>query len=166
MPTPNREKSLLVLLVEDGIDFIVVGGVASVLHGAPIVTQDLDIVHSRAPDNVKRLLNLLEKLDAEYRGQPAGRILRPSSSEVSGRGHLNLITTLGPLDLLCEIGDNEGYDELLEHTIAFTDGALRFNVLGLEKLIEIKKKTGRAKDRLILPLLIAVLKKRCRDKNE
>jgi hypothetical protein len=159
VPTPDSKRSLLALLVEAGIDFIVVGGVASLLHGAPIVTQDLDIVHSREPDNEKNLLDFLEKQDAMYRGQPAGRKLRPSLSEIGGRGHLNLITKNGPLDLLCEIGNDEGYEELIDHTVSFTDGAFSFKVLGLEKLIEIKNKTGRAKDRLVLPLLIAVLNK-------
>ncbi len=150
----------LVALVESKIDFIVVGGVAAVLHGVPVVTHDLDIVHSREAENVERLLSLLQRLDARYRGQPSGRVLRPSFSEMSGRGHINLLTSYGPLDLLCEIGDDEGYTELIGRADLFTDGEIKFNVLDLEKLIEIKKKTGRAKDRLALPLLIATLKKR------
>ena len=107
-----------------------------------------------------QLLELLQRLDAKYRGQPKGRVLRPSSNELRGRGHLNLTTSLGPLDILCQIGENETYDRLVEHTELFTDGELQFKVLSLEKLIELKKKSTRAKDRLMLPLLIAVLKQR------
>jgi hypothetical protein len=151
-------QSLLAALAENNIDFIVVGGVAAVLHGAPVVTQDLDIVHSRESENSIRLLTLLVQLEARYRGQPRGRVLRPSAEEIRGRWHLNLMTSLGPLDLLCEIADDEGYEELIGHTVLFSDGELKFAVLTLEKLIEIKKKTGRAKDRLALPLLIAALK--------
>jgi hypothetical protein len=40
------------------VDYIVVGGMAGVLHGAPVVTADLDIVHSRAAPNVARLLTV------------------------------------------------------------------------------------------------------------
>jgi hypothetical protein len=36
------------------IEFIVVGGTAAVMLGAPVVTQDLDIVHRRTPENVSR----------------------------------------------------------------------------------------------------------------
>jgi hypothetical protein len=36
---------LLEKLCEAGVEFIVVGGAAAVLQGAPITTADLDIVH-------------------------------------------------------------------------------------------------------------------------
>jgi hypothetical protein len=42
-------------LTEYAVDFIVVGGVAAVLEGAPISTFDLDIVHFREVENVQRL---------------------------------------------------------------------------------------------------------------
>lgn len=38
---------LLQALAEQRVDFIVIGGVAAVLQGAPIATFDLDVVHSR-----------------------------------------------------------------------------------------------------------------------
>ena len=34
-------------LKAQAVDFIVVGGVGAVLHGAPVATFDLDLVHSR-----------------------------------------------------------------------------------------------------------------------
>lgn len=36
------------------VDFIVVGGVCAVLHGAPVATFDLDVVHSRQLENLHR----------------------------------------------------------------------------------------------------------------
>jgi len=42
-------------LFEGGVEFILVGGVAAVVRGAPINTFDVDIVHSRSPENVARL---------------------------------------------------------------------------------------------------------------
>jgi hypothetical protein len=43
---------ILQTLADREVDFIVVGGVCAVLHGAPIMTFDLDVVHSRARDNL------------------------------------------------------------------------------------------------------------------
>lgn len=43
---------LIQALGDGGVEFIVVGGAAAVLHGAPITTRDLDIVHRRTPENV------------------------------------------------------------------------------------------------------------------
>src|SRR5690349_20472462 len=92
---------------EGGIEFIVVGGLAGVLNGAPVHTYDLDVVYSREPANLDRLLNVLPKLDAIFRIQPERR-LRPTISHLSGSGHLNLQTCYGPVDLLATIGSNLG----------------------------------------------------------
>ena len=43
-------------LCEHGVEFIVVGGLAAVLNGAPVNTFDVDIVFSRAPLNIARIL--------------------------------------------------------------------------------------------------------------
>jgi hypothetical protein len=52
-------EALIEALVNAQIEFIVVGGAAAVLHGAPTTTQDLDIVHHRTPENIARLATLL-----------------------------------------------------------------------------------------------------------
>jgi hypothetical protein len=63
--------ALIENLTSAGVEFIVVGGAAAVLHGAPTSTIDLDIVHRQTPDNVNRLLGVLTRLDTIYR-DPAG----------------------------------------------------------------------------------------------
>lgn len=151
--------ALIRALVEAGVEFVVVGGAAAVLHGAPTTTQDLDIVHRRTPENVARLMGLLGELDAIIR-DPAGRVLRPGEDELMGRGQLNLSTSLGPLDPLCTLHDGRGYDELIEHTEAVTDDTLTFRIIDLESLIDIKASAGRAKDRIVLPILLALLQDR------
>lgn len=144
--------ALVQALLGANVEFIVVGGAAAVLHGAPITTQDLDIVHRRTPDNVRRLLDVLGTLDATFRG----RDIRPSAELLSGTGQLNLSTALGPLDPLCALHDGRGYDELLPHSQVLTDGSSEIRVLDLETLISVKAGTGRARDKLVLPILIAL----------
>ena len=60
-------ESLLDALVGAGVEFIVVGGAAAVLHGAPVTTQDVDIVPRTDVENADRLMGLLTKLDARVR---------------------------------------------------------------------------------------------------
>ena len=108
-------------LSERCVDFIVVGGVAAVLEGAPISTFDLDIVHSRVIDNVQRLEGALTALDAYYRLQPERRI-RPQESHLASAAHQLLMTRFGPLDVLGAIGRSRGYEELLEHVTASRTG--------------------------------------------
>jgi hypothetical protein len=115
-PRVSDTSTLLRLLRADGIDFVVVGMAAAVLQGVPTTTQDLDIVHSRAPDNVQRLLAALLRIGAHQRADLASRRLPPTAELLSGQGHLNLQTRHGPLDVLCELDAGRGYDELLSHT--------------------------------------------------
>ncbi len=63
---PKRIPDFKKILVSNEVDFIVVGGVCAVLHGAPVTTFDLDLVHSRVPDNLDRLILSLNALDAYY----------------------------------------------------------------------------------------------------
>jgi hypothetical protein len=158
-PTADLD-ALLVELQQAGVEHIIVGGAAAVLQGAPLTTQDLDIVHRRTVENVDRLMALLLRLDAYLRLDPAHRQLRPTRELLLGRGHINLSTSLGPLDPLCEIGDRQGYEELLPHSEVMTDGSLSLRVLDLSTLIDLKSRTGQAKDLLMLPVLIATLRAR------
>jgi len=78
----------------------------------------------------------------------------------SGRGQINLSTSLGPIDPLCELDAGQGYDELLAHSQFMSDGERVLRVLDLPTLIAVKTKAGRPKDRVVLPILIATLQER------
>ncbi len=78
-----RFRDALEVLSGHRVEYIVVGGVAAVLSGAPVSTFDLDIVHARSGENVARLLAALTDLDARYR-DPGGRVLRPEASALAG----------------------------------------------------------------------------------
>jgi predicted nucleotidyltransferase len=147
--------ALLRHLSEAGVEFIIVGGAAAVLHGAPITTEDLDIVHRRTPENIARLKALLDDLNAHVR-ELASRKLPVSETALAGEGHILLETSFGPLDCLGTIVEGRGFEELLSHSEAVSDEGIEFRVVDLPTLIEIKMKTGRAKDQLMLPVLLAL----------
>jgi hypothetical protein len=153
--------TLVRLLVEEKIEFIVVGMSAAVFLGVPATTLDLDIVHRRTPDNIARLLGLLASVGAYYRHDLANRKLSPTAEALAGSGHQNLQTNHGPLDLLCQL-DELGYEDLLPRSIIVEDGSLSLRVLDLPTLIEVKTRAGRPKDKLALPLLLATLDERQR----
>ena len=151
----QESKFLLCLtaLNESGAQFILVGGLAAVLQGAPIQTYDVDIVYSRVPDNIERLLGVLNSIERIFRIQPDRR-LRPNATQLQGVGQLNLITRLGPLDLLATVGEGLTYDDLLPHSkLMLITETTHIRVLDLEEIIAIKEKLGSEKDIAVLPLL-------------
>lgn len=152
--------AILQTLAEHGVGFIVVGGVGAVLQGAPLSTFDLDLVHSRTPENINRLLAALEALDAHYRASAAHQS-RPARSHLSSPGHQLLMTRFGPLDLLGAIGKGRGYRELLSQTVELKVSAgLSVRVLNLATLIEIKEEVGHDKDRAVLAILRRTLEEK------
>jgi hypothetical protein len=153
---------LLAELVDAGVRFIVVGGAAAVLQGAPVSTLDLDIVHERTEENVDRLLALLLRLRAYHRFDLANRKLPPTRGPMFGTGHLNLETAFGPLDVLCELALGEGYEQIVADTDEVSLAGSSVRVLGLRRLIAVKTAAGRQKDLQVLPVLIATLEERGR----
>ena len=74
--SPNKFLQQLQVLIRYEVDFIVVGGVAAVFEGAPIITLDLDIVYDRSPENNPRLAAALRELKATYKDLAVLPILR------------------------------------------------------------------------------------------
>ena len=65
-------RRLLEALVTGGVEFILVGGVAATVHGSTRLTIDVDIVYSRNPENLQRLVDTLSPLEPYLRGAPPG----------------------------------------------------------------------------------------------
>ncbi len=144
---PERKLiATLRALHDGGVEFILVGGLAAVLQGAPIDTFDIDVVHSRDVANIARLQPVLEALDTVFR----------TSSRLASAGHLKLITRYGPLDLL-----DLGYRELLPHSVDvdIREG-LRIRVLDLETLIALKEDLAGENERAVLPILRRTLEEK------
>jgi len=159
MPDPTFDfKAILDALSEAGVEFIVVGGVCAVLHGAPVSTFDLDLVYSRSKENLRRIEDVLRALRTFYREKPK---IAPDASLLDSAGHHLLITDCGPLDLLGSTVGGEGYEELLAHTEQVELGAgTHVRILDLPTLIGMKEKLARERDRAVLPILRRTLQER------
>jgi hypothetical protein len=151
-----RVADLLRELTREKVEFIVVGMASAVLHGAPLLTLDLDLVHRRSVENVERLLRVLERVNARYRDDP--RNLRPTASHLIGPGHQLLTTSLGDIDVLGSIDGDRTYEDILAHTVPMDlDADVTLRVLDLEEYIGMKERARRPKDLAALPALRATL---------
>lgn len=138
--------TLLRVLTEGGVAFVIVGGFAGTVHGSSIPTADLDLVYARDHANLEKLVTLLAPYKPYLRGAPAGLPFRWDRDTVERGLNFTLTTDLGALDLLGEIVGGGGYRSLLPHCEEVTLYGLRCWCLGLDKLIEVKRATGRARD--------------------
>jgi hypothetical protein len=152
--------SLVEFLLSEQVGFVLVGGLAAVAQGAPLTTQDVDIVHARTPENLDRLMVALAKLDARHRGRGLDSPLPPDRRALMTTGHSLLMTRLGPLDCLGTIEGGRDYDALVPLSVEIELDGHRLRVLGLETIVAIKRESTELKDRLALPILEATLKRR------
>ena len=134
------------------------GGVAAVIHGAPMTTFDLDALVRVNQVNAERLIGALNELEAHFREHR--KLIVPTEEDILAGGHLLLLTLAGPLDVLGYIGDHQRYDDLIDQTSEVNLGGGTLKVLGLEELIRQKRAMGRPKDRAAAELLEEVLRLR------
>lgn len=80
MRVEQQSHAILLGLHRAQVDFVVVGRMAGVLQAAPILTEDLDIVHRRTTENVARLLSWLLSHKAYARFDLANRRVEPRRS--------------------------------------------------------------------------------------
>ena len=156
-PTSVNLGAILEGLVEAEVDFILVGGLAAVVQGAPVTTMDVDIVHNQSPENIAKLLAFLKSIDAFHR-RPDDKVIEPKEGDISGLGHALFTTRLGPLDVLAVIEEGRAYGDLLEHTVEIEFRNHTIRVLDLKMLIQLKRTSADPKDMQRLPVLEETLR--------
>jgi hypothetical protein len=151
---------LLRALVDARVDFVVIGGVAAVLHGSARNTFDLDICFASEPHNLGRLGSALIGLGARLRGVPDPVPFVPDAAALKRIEVLTLVTTAGDLDVLRAPSGAPRYDVLRGHADRYDVGGFEVRVASVEDLIAMKTATGRPKDLGDIEELEAILRLR------
>jgi len=136
---PLRSDEILRRLTARGVDFVVIGGIAAVLHGSAQNTFDLDICFATDQGNLEALGPRLKGVEDKLPFTPDGRMLR-------GIEVLTMVTELGELDVLARPVGSPGYDALRRDADRFDLGGFSVLVASIEDLIAMKLAAGRKKD--------------------
>ena len=139
-------ERLLAAFTENQVEFIVVGGVAAYVYGSARLTNDLDIVYRRTPENLRALVVTLTPFNPYLRGAPPGLPFRFDQDTLARGLNFTLTTSLGDLDLLGEIAGGGDFDALRSRTREIELYGVRCLCIELDKLIEVKRAAGRPKD--------------------
>ena len=149
-------ESLLRQLARHDVEFILVGGVAAVVHGSVRLTTDLDVVYARTPENIDRLVAAVAPLSPYLRGAPPGLPFRWDTATIRAGLNFTLTTSLGDLDLLGEITGGGDYAALRRDTRLVHVFGISCRCLELDRLIQVKRAAGRAKDLEVIAELEAL----------
>jgi len=91
-PTGPDLCAILEGLIGTGVEFLLVGGLAAVIQGAPVATMGVDIVHKQSPKNIAKLLAFLKSIEAFHR-RLDDKVIGTGERDISGTGQDPL---LGP----------------------------------------------------------------------
>jgi len=146
------------VLVEHQVEFLVIGGIAARLRGAPLLTQDVDVTPSTGRENLGRLATALGELDARLRTatEPDGVSFAFDPVLLESATVWTLTTRYGDLDLAMTPAGTGGYRDLIrdaDDVRVATNPELIVKVASLTDVIRSKEAAGREKDRAALPLL-------------
>jgi len=150
------------LLNAGGVRFIVIGGWAAILHGSVRTTRDVDVVYARDRENITKLVEVLRPIRPYLRGAPEGLPFIFDEKTVRNGLNFTLSTNLGDLDLLGEVAGGGSYQQLLPFSDEMEAFGIRFQCVSLERLIQLKRAAGRAKDFESIAELQALLEERRR----
>ncbi|MGD9561584.1 MAG: hypothetical protein AB7F88_04565 [Pyrinomonadaceae bacterium] len=149
-------KEAITTLVDNGVEFVLIGGVAITLHSSAYVTEDLDFCYSRTNANLVRLVTALEQFKPRARGLPDDLPFIFDESTLRNGTNFTFSTTVGDIDLLAEVAGVGDYKDAKERSVEFTIYDRIVRVLDLDALIAAKQAANRPKDQLVLPELLAL----------
>jgi len=148
--------SICRILHEEKVDYVVVGGFASVILGSPLPTEDVDILPERSQENLARLATALRRMNAIIRtADEAVPAVLDAEFLANMPFMLNLVTDFGILDLTFEpSGPLHGYaDWSADASSEEIAEGLVVRVASLDAIIDSKRVADRAKDHRSLPYL-------------
>ena len=146
----------------EDVRFILIGGMAAILHGDAGVTIDIDIVPAVDSANLDHLAKALRSLDARIRaeGIPDGLVFDCSGEFLQNLGPdavLNLTTRVGDIDLAFAPAGTQGFEDLRRDAVVIDIAGLSVPVASLADVIRSKDAADRPKDRRALPRLRELL---------
>jgi hypothetical protein len=137
-------------------EFVLVGGLAAVVHGVTLVTRDVDICCRFNEENLMRIQEAVCDLHPVHRSRPDVP-LSLTPDQCASLKNLYLKTDLGVLDCLGEVLGIGTYDEVLKNSVVAELPFGEIRVLAVSALIKAKEAMHRDHDLITVKHLKAII---------
>jgi len=153
----SRPLPITETLVRHKVEFIVIGGVAAMVLGSPLMTNDFDICYRRTKENNERLATALSEMKARLRGVDPSLPFILDGTTLRNGDTFTFETDYGPFDCLGSPSGTSGFTDLVRAAATMDLGnGVQALVCSLDDLIRMKKAAGRPKDLMAIEQLIAL----------
>ncbi len=172
LPIPEFDaERLLEVLARHRVEYVIVGALAAVIHGAPVMTQDLDVMPEPSRANGGRLAAALAELHAVPFDDPdrvdprTGHVPEApdfdyTADALARHDTWHLVTDAGLVDLTSSLsGIAGGYRLVVAGSERRRVFGIDVPVASLEDVITSKRAADRPKDRAALPALEETLRR-------
>lgn len=153
---PLEASPLLRALVEHGVDFVVVGGMAGLAHGSAYPTYDLDVAYARDRENIARIANALGSIGVTLRGAPADLPFQLEARTLENESNFTFDSPYGSFDILGDVAGIGTYDELRREAVTAVIEEVEVRVASIDHLIAMKRAANRPKDQLMVEEYIVI----------
>lgn len=133
-------RDFLRALNDQDVRYILVGGLAVVLHGHPRVTGDMDIWVECTMENYKKLIKAFHQFQMPVFDMTLEKFLNNAENDVFSFGR----NPVG-IDIMTAVKGLE-FDSAYGQSLVFNDDELPVRLIHINQLIEAKKASGRRKD--------------------
>jgi predicted nucleotidyltransferase len=164
--TDFQPTRLLADLVDGGVDFVVIGGVAVVLQAQPRFTKDLDVCYAVDPANLERMASVLTNLNARLRGIDEDLPFVADARALRQTQILMLTTDHGDIDLLVDPSGAPPYAELRADADLLDVAGIEVRVASIEHLTAMKRSAGRPQDLIDIEALQIARRRRGRRRRQ
>jgi predicted nucleotidyltransferase len=131
-------KEFILLLNEQKVEYLVIGGYAVVFHGYPRFTGDIDFWINPTEENIDRVLAVLKKFGCGSLGVKREDLLNPDIVHQFGQQPLRI-------DILSYV-EGASFAECYRRKKTKTVGGVKIHLLSREDLIRNKQLVGRPRD--------------------
>ncbi len=158
MPEALQPQELLDALARNRVDYVLIGGLAAILHGSSALTNDADICPDPSPENLERLAAALREMKARVRNavEPDGVAFSADPEFLQHVQLVNLTTRFGDFDIAFQPAGGQGYADLVRRAVEIEVDGTVVRVASLADIIRSKEAANRPKDRATLPILYAL----------
>jgi len=148
-------RALLATLDRHEVEYTVIGGVAVQVHGHRRTTMDLDVIPAPDRQNLERLTEALEELQARPREIPGAGPPKAEQLETAAVAP-PLTTRHGELHIFRDVPGAPPYDDLRARALVVELEGISITIAGLDDLIAMKRASGRPSDVRDIAVLTAI----------